>query len=87
VDKVYARRGTAAVSKAYLEFLYTPAAQEIIAQNFFRPRDKSVAAKYASQFPGMSLLTIDSDFGGWKKAQPRFFGDGGVFDKIYQPGS
>ena len=87
VDKVDRTRGTAAVSKAYLEFLYTPAAQEIIAQNFFRPRDKTVAAKYASQFPGMSLLTIDSDFGGWKKAQPKFFGDGGVFDKIYQPGS
>ncbi len=87
VDKVDAGHGTAAISKAYLEFLYTPAAQEIIAQNFFRPRDQAVAAKYASQFQGMSLLTIDSDFGGWKKAQPRFFGDGGVFDQIYQPGS
>ena len=87
VDKVDRMHGTVAVSKAYLEFLYTRAGQEIIAQNFFRPRDKAVAAKYASQFPGMSLLTIDSDFGGWKKAQPRFFGDGGVFDKIYQPGS
>src|ERR1017187_3980620 len=87
VDKVDGIHGTAAISKAYLEFLYTPEGQEIIAQNFFRPRDKAVAAKYASQFPGMSLLTIDSDFGGWKKAQPKFFGDGGVFDKIYQPGS
>ncbi len=87
VDKVDQMHGTAAVSKAYLEFLYTGAAQEIIAQNFFRPRDKAVAAKYGSQFPSMNLLTIDSDFGGWKKAQPKFFGDGGVFDKIYQPGS
>ncbi len=87
VDKVDGRHGTAAAAKAYLEFLYTPAGQEIIAQNFFRPRDKAVAAKYASQFPGISLLAIDSDFGGWKKAQPKFFGDGGVFDKIYQPGS
>ena len=87
VDKVDQRHGTAAISKAYLEFLYTPAAQEIVAQNFFRPRDQAVAAKYASQFPSLSMLTIDSDFGGWKNAQPKFFGDGGVFDKIYQPGS
>ncbi len=87
VDKVDGRRGTAAISKAYLEFLYMPEAQEIIAQNFYRPRDKAVAAKYASQFPSMKLLTIDSDFGGWKNVQPKFFGDGGVFDKIYQPGN
>jgi sulfate/thiosulfate-binding protein len=87
IDKVDRRHGTAAISKAYLEFLYTPAGQEIIAQNFFRPRDKTVAAKYASQFPSLPMLTIDSDFGGWKHAQPKFFADGGVFDKIYQPGS
>src|ERR1700676_2608121 len=86
VDKVDRRHGTAAISKAYLEFLYTPAGQEIIAQNFFRPRDKVVAAKYATQFPSLPMLTIDSDFGGWKTAQPKFFGDGGVLDKIYQPG-
>jgi len=87
VDKIDRLHGTAAISKAYLEFLYTPAGQEIIAQNFFRPQDKTVAAKYATQFPRLPLLTIDSDFGGWKNASPKFFGDGGVFDKIYQPGS
>src|SRR5579862_1482544 len=87
VDTVDRRHGTADVAKAYLEFLYTPAGQEIIAQNFFRPRDKTVGAKYAGQFPNLPMLTIDSDFGGWKAAQPKFFGDGGVFDKIYQPGS
>jgi sulfate/thiosulfate-binding protein len=87
VDKVDSRHGTAAISKAYLKFLYTPEGQEIIAQNFFRPRDQIIAAKYASQFPNLPLLTIDADFGGWKEAQPKFFGDGGVFDKIYQPGT
>jgi sulfate/thiosulfate transport system substrate-binding protein len=87
VDKVDKSHGTEAIAKAYLEFLYTPAAQEIIAQNFFRPRDQTVAASYASKFPSLPLLTIDKDFGGWKSAQPKFFGDGGVFDKIYQPGS
>lgn len=87
VDKVDRRRGTEAIAKAYLEFLYTPAAQEIIAQNFFRPRDQSVLARHASQFPSMNLLTIDSDFGGWKSAQSKFFADGGVFDRIYRPGT
>ena len=87
VDKVASRHGTEAIAKAYLEFLYAPAGQEIIAQNFFRPQDQAVGAKYASQFPSLPMLTIDSDFGGWKSAQPKFFADGGVFDKIYQPGN
>ena len=64
VDKVDQRHGTQAISKAYLEFLYTPAGQEIIAQNFFRPRDKTVAAKYASQFP--QLAPADDRFGFWR---------------------
>jgi sulfate transport system substrate-binding protein len=87
VDKVASRHGTTAVANAYLEFLYTPAGQEIIAQNFYRPRDHAASSKYANQFPSLPLITIDKDFGGWKSAQPKFFGDGGVFDKIYQPGS
>ena len=87
VDKIASRHHTTTVAKAYLEFLYAPEGQEIIAQNFFRPRDPAVAAKYASRFPNLAMLTIDGDFGGWKKAQPKFFGDGGVFDQIYQPGS
>jgi sulfate/thiosulfate transport system substrate-binding protein len=86
VDKVDRRHGTQAIAKAYPEFLYTPAAQEIIAKNFFRPRDQAVLSRYASQFPSMNLLTIDSDFGGWKSAQSKFFADGGMFDRIYRPG-
>ena len=88
VDKVDSRHGTAAVAKAYLEFLYTPDGQEIVAHNFYRPTDASVAAKYTSQFPALPLLKIsDPEFGGWTKAQKKFFADNGVFDKIYQPGS
>ena len=59
--------------------------QEVIARNYWRPRDKKVAAKYASQFPAEKLFTINKVFGGWSKAQPAYFGDGGVFDQIYQP--
>ncbi len=75
-------RGTLDVAKAYLDYLYTPAAQEIIARNFYRPRDAAVAAKYAARFPSLDLLTIDRDFGGWKAAQERFFDDGSIFDRI-----
>ncbi|HEX6834637.1 MAG TPA: sulfate ABC transporter substrate-binding protein [Rudaea sp.] len=83
VDKNAKKHGTADVALAYLKFLYTPAAQEIIAKNFYRPIDPAVAAKHAADFPKIELATI-AQFGGWKTAQPKFFGDGGVFDQIYQ---
>jgi len=86
VDKVAARHGTAAVAKAYIEFLYSPEGQEIAARNFYRPRLKEVAAKYDSQFPHLTLFTVDQVFGGWQKAQKKHFEEGGSFDQIYQPG-
>jgi sulfate transport system substrate-binding protein len=86
VDKVADKRGTRAVAEAYLNFLYSPEGQEIAAQNFYRPRLASVAAKHAEQFPKLALFTIDEVFGGWSKAQPAHFADGGVFDQIYKPG-
>jgi sulfate/thiosulfate transport system substrate-binding protein len=84
VDKVVLRRGTREVAQAYLQYLYSKEGQEIAARNYYRPRDKEIAAKYASQFPKLNLVTI-ADFGGWSKAQPTHFGDGGVFDQIYAP--
>jgi sulfate/thiosulfate-binding protein len=87
VDKVAAKHGTTEVAKAYLEFLYSAQGQEIAARNYYRPRLASVAAKYAGQFPKLGLFTIDELFGGWQKAQRKHFDDGGVFDKIYTPGS
>jgi sulfate transport system substrate-binding protein len=83
VDKNVDRHGTRAVAEAYLQFLYTPQAQEIIAQNFYRPRDPAVAQKYAGQFSKIKLVTIDDPFGGWDKAQATHFADGGTFDQIY----
>jgi sulfate transport system substrate-binding protein len=85
IDKVVARRGTGKVAQAYLEYLYTPQAQEIAARHFFRPRLASVADKYKSTFPKIKLFTVDSAFGGWQKAQRTHFADGGVFDQIYKP--
>jgi len=84
VDKVVLRRGTREVAQAYLQYLYSKEGQEIVAKNYYRPRDQEVAAKYAAQYPKLSLVTI-ADFGGWQKVQPTHFGEGGVFDQIYAP--
>jgi len=85
VEKNAEKKGNEAIAKAYLEHLYSKQGQEIAAKNFYRPRDKDVAAQYSKQFQEVkSLATIDKDFGGWKTAQPKFFNDGGVFDQIYQ---
>jgi sulfate/thiosulfate-binding protein len=86
VDKVAGRHGTTAVAKAYLEYLYSPEGQEIAARHYYRPRLKEVARKYEARFPRLTLFTIDEVFGGWQKAQKKHFEDGGIFDRIYQPG-
>ena len=84
VDAVAERRGTTAVARAYLEYLYSDEGQEIAGRNFYRPRSAAVAARYASVFPKLELFTIDQVFGGWAAAQKTHFADGGVFDQIYQ---
>ena len=85
VDKVVDRRGTRKVAEEYLKHLYSDEGQEIIAKNYYRPIDPKIAAKYASQFPKLNLVTIDKDFGGWQKAQKTHFADGGTFDQLYAP--
>jgi sulfate/thiosulfate transport system substrate-binding protein len=84
VDRTVKRHGTAAVAKAYLDYLYAPEGQEIAARNFYRPRLDSVAQKYAAQFPPVNLFTVDELFGGWQKAQQAHFANGGSFDQIYK---
>lgn len=83
VDKVARKRGTYEIAKAYLDYLYTDAGQELAAKHYYRPRNAAIAAKYAGQFPKVNLITIDDVFGGWAKAQATHFADGGVFDQIY----
>jgi sulfate transport system substrate-binding protein len=87
VDKNVAKHGTTALAEAYLEYLYSPAAQDIIGKNFYRPRDPAAIAKYAHQFPKVPMVTVETAFGGWSKAQPEFFGDGGIFDQVYGQGT
>ncbi len=82
VDANAKKHGTQAVADAYLKFLYTPEGQEMIARHYYRPRDKTVAAKYAANFPQTNMVTIQ-DFGGWQAAQARYFADDGVFDRLF----
>ena len=84
VDANADKHGTHDAATAYLQYLYSPEGQDVIARNYFRPRDKAALAKYASQFPEIKLFTVDGLFGGWGSVQKDFFADGGVFDQIYK---
>ena len=81
VDKVALRRGTRDVADAYLKYLFTPTGQEIIAKNYYRPRDPAIAAKYSARFPKLDLVTI-ADLGGWAKVHRTHFDEGGIFDQV-----
>ena len=82
VDKNANKKGNLEAAREYLNYLYSPEAQEVIAKHYYRPTDKTVAAKYEKQFPKTQLLTI-RDFGGWKAAQKKHFDDGGIFDQVF----
>lgn len=86
IDKNVDKHGTRKQAEAYLRFLYSAEGQRLVAKHFYRPAepDKVPAAELA-RFPQVKQVTIDSAFGGWKKAQAEHFADGGFFDKIYQP--
>ena len=86
VDKVVDRKKTRTVAEGYLNFLYSPLAQDLIGKNHYRPRNAQALAKDGGSFKTIPLVTIDDTFGGWKKAQKTHFADGGVFDRIYRPG-
>ena len=83
VNKVVDKRGSRKAATAYLNFLYSPEGQEIIAKHNFRPRDPAVLKKHASRFPAIKTFTVEEVFGGWAKASPTHFKDGGTFDQIY----
>ena len=83
VDKNVDRKGTRKVAEAYLNFLYSEEAQDLIGKNFYRPVSAKAQAKYAKQMPKLNLFTIDQAFGGWDRASKEHFADGAVFDQIY----
>ena len=82
VDKVVDRHGTRTLAQGYLNFLYSPLAQDLIGRHYFRPRNAAALAKYGARYKAIPLFTIDKAFGGWTKAQAIHFADGGVFDQI-----
>ncbi|MDR7332096.1 sulfate ABC transporter substrate-binding protein [Roseateles asaccharophilus] len=82
VDKVAAKKGTAALAKAYLDFHWSPEAQEIIAKNNFRPRDPAIFKKHQQRFANIKLFTVEQTLGGWAKVSKTHFVDGGTFDQI-----
>ena len=83
VDANADAKGTRKVAEAYLDFLYTPAAQKIIAKNYYRPAHPEFAdAADVERLPKLELITVDGVFGGWAAAQKKHFADGGVFDDI-----
>ena len=86
VDQNVDRRGTRSVAQKYLEFLYTPEGQAIIAKHFYRPSDASVLEQHRAAFPDLRLFRITEISKGWEDAQTRFFADGGEFDRIYEGG-
>lgn len=83
VDGNTERRGTTDLARAYLEFLYTPDIQEIVARHHYRPRDPAVLARHAASFPDLTLFTLAEVAGSWDEAQRVHFADGGIFDQIY----
>ncbi len=84
VDANVDKHGTREIATAYLQYLYSPEGQDVIARNYYRPRDKTVLAKYSSQYPAIKLFTEADQFGPWDQVQKDYFGDGGIFDQIYK---
>ncbi|MGE0321869.1 MAG: sulfate ABC transporter substrate-binding protein [Polyangiaceae bacterium] len=84
IDKYAEKHGTTEVAKAYLEFLYTPAAQRLVAKHYYRPVDSTVTKEHAATFPKVAMFSIREVFGDWHSAQKQHFADGGSFDRIYE---
>ncbi|STZ76122.1 sulfate ABC transporter substrate-binding protein [Bergeriella denitrificans] len=85
VDAVADEHGTREVAEAYLRRLYTDEAQRMIGRHYYRPSNPEILAEFTDRFPQLDLVKV-ADFGGWSKVHTDFFGDGGVFDRIYSRG-
>ena len=83
VDAVVDKKGTRSLAEEYIKYLYSPEGQEIVAKNFYRPRNQEILEKYSGTFKSLELFTIDEAFGGWVKAHEDHFADGATFDQIY----
>lgn len=87
VDKIADKHGTREVAEAYLKYLYSEEGQQIAAENYYRPTLEKVKDQFKDKFPAIELFTLKDIFGTWEETQAKHFNDGGIFDKIYVPGS
>ena len=87
VEKNAEKKGNLQIARGYLNYLYSPAGQEIAARNFYRPRNAVILKKYSNVFKPLQLVTIDKEFGGWNKVQKNHFDNGGIFDQIVKANS
>ena len=85
VDVNVQKHRTEDAARAYLEFLFTDEAQEVIAQNGYRPFNETVLARHAQQFPKLNLFRVTAIAKDWEDAQQQFFSDNGIIDTVYQP--
>lgn len=85
VDKMVEKRGTRKLADAYLNYLYSPEAQELLVKYYYRPADAAIAEKYSKRFKPLSLFRVDEVFGSWQQAFKTHFSDGGVLDQVYDP--
>jgi sulfate/thiosulfate transport system substrate-binding protein len=83
VERTVAKKGTADLAKAYLDYLYSDEAQEIAAKHALRPRSPTLLKKYAATFKPIQLFPVSEYFGSLSEAQKVHFNDGGQFDKLY----
>ena len=81
-EKVVDKKGTRKVATAYLEFLFSPPGQEIIANHAFRPRDEVILRKLASRFPARKTCSVEQVLDGWNEVQAKHFADGAIYDQI-----
>jgi sulfate transport system substrate-binding protein len=86
VDKNAKKKGNLEVAQAYLEHLYSPEAQKLIARHYYRPfKPEDADPADLARFPKVDLITVKDAFGGWQNAQKTHFADGGTFDQIFKP--
>ncbi|WP_232467269.1 sulfate ABC transporter substrate-binding protein, partial [Pseudomonas aeruginosa] len=85
VDKVVEKKGSRAQAEAYLKYLWSDEGQTIAANNYLRPRNPEILAKFADRFPKVDFFSVEKTFGDWRSVQKTHFIDGGVFDQIYSP--
>ncbi len=85
VDKVVEKKGSRAQAEAYLKYLWSDEGQTIAANNYLRPRNPEILAKFADRFPKVDFFSVERTFGDWRSVQKTHFIDGGVFDQIYSP--